>query len=285
MSDRGEAVVGELPVDSIVEGDCVEVLRGFPAASVDLVLTSPPYDDLRSYGGFSLDVSELISELWRVVKPGGVVVWVVADATKDGSETGTSMRQALAFMERGFLLHDTMIYHKDNPPPVGGSSRYYQAWEYMFVFSRGRPKTFNPLMRPQRNKWNDKRTSRVRSLSRDRDGAFGEPKTIPIRSEVKRSNVWRYVVSGGSVASDSLAHHHPAVFPETLAHDHIVSWTNPGDVVLDPMVGSGTVTKVARALGRRWIGVELNPEYVLLARSRTRQAYGYREAVHDDSMA
>lgn len=273
----------ELPVDSIVEGDCVAVLREFPAASVDLVVTSPPYDDLRSYGGFSLDVSGLISELWRVVKPGGVVVWVVADATKDGSETGTSMRQALAFMEEGFSLHDTMIYHKDNPPPVGGSTRYYQAWEYMFVFSRGRPKTFNPLMRPQRNKWNDKRTVRTRSVSRGKDGEFTEKRVIPIKPEVKRSNVWRYVVSGGSVASDSLAHHHPAVFPETLAHDHIVSWTNPGDVVLDPMVGSGTVTKVARALGRRWIGVESNPEYVSLARSRTQQAYGYREAVHDDS--
>lgn len=257
----------------LICGDAVEVLAGIDDDSIDLTVTSPPYDGVRDYGGFTLDIPALIEQLHRVTKQGGVVVWVVSDQTVKGSETGTSMRHALAFVDAGFRLHDTMIYHKDNPPPVGGNNRYYQSWEYMFVFSKGAPATFNPLTRPQRNKWNDKRTHRVRSVSRGVDGEWAEPKLVPIKTEVKRSNVWTYTVSGGSIASDPLAHEHPAIFPEMLVHDHVVTWTDPGDVVLDPMMGSGTTPKVASAVGRRAVGVDCNPQYVDLARRRLGEAF------------
>lgn len=262
----------------LYHGDAVGMLaRHIGDDSVDLTVTSPPYDGVRSYGGFTLDIPALIDQLHRVTKPGGVVVWVVADQTVKGSETGTSMRHALAFMDAGFRLHDTMIYHKDNPPPVGGSNRYYQSWEYMFVLTKGTPATFNPLTRPQRNKWNDKRTHRVRPVSRGVDGEWAEPKLVPIKTEVKRSNVWSYVVSGGSVASDPLAHEHPAIFPEMLVHDHVVSWTNAGDVVLDPMMGSGTTPKVVHALGREAVGIELNDDYFALAQRRVTEPFVVRQ--------
>lgn len=255
----------------------MEVLDQFSPKRFDLTVTSPPYDSLRAYGVVNVDA--LVWQLFRVTKRGGVVVWVVGDQTVRGSETGTSFRHAQAFMDAGFNLHDTMIYLKDNPPPVGGSNRYYQSFEYMFVFSKGTPKTFNPLTRPQRNKWNDKRTSRTRAISRKPDGGFAEKKVVPIKSVVKRSNVWPYVVSGGAVASDSVAHQHPAIFPEMLVHDHIVSWSNPGDTVLDPMMGSGTVPKVAAALGREAVGIEVVESFVEIARERVKAPFVLREHV------
>lgn len=247
-------------------GNNVDILRDFPPNSIDLTVTSPPYDSLRAYHGYSFDFETVAKELWRVTKPGGVLVWVVADATVKGSETGTSFRQALFFMECGFNLHDTMIYHKDNPPPVGGTNRYYQAFEYMFVFSKGTPR-LNAIEAPRRNKWNDKRTSRFRAVTRDVTGDFRK-KNVPVKEVVKIQNVWRYVVSGGSSASDKLAHKHPAIFPEQLAHDHIISWSNPGDVVLDPFMGSGTTGKMAILAGRRFVGIEISEEYLDLARRR-----------------
>lgn len=265
--------------NQILVGNCAEVMGELPPLSVDLTVTSPPYDDIRQYGGYEFNHLDVARGLYRVTKQGGVVVWVVSDATKNGSETGTSFRQALTFIGEGFRLHDTMIYEKDNPPPVGGNNRYYQTWEYMFVFSKGKPKTFNPLMRPQRNKWNDKRTSRTRAISRQVDGEFQEKKVVPIKSEVKRGNIWSYVVGGGISASDKVAFEHPAIFPETLAYDHILSWSDPGDLVLDPMAGSGTVPKVAKALGRDYLAIDTNPEYVDLIKRRVEEPFAYRESV------
>lgn len=251
-------------------GDSAEVLRRVAEGSVDVTVTSPPYDNLRTYRGYSFNFEEIARELYRVTKPGGVVVWVVADATVKGSETGTSFRQALFFMECGFNLHDTMIYHKDNPPPVGGANRYYQAFEYMFVFSKGAPR-LNAIEAPRRNKWNDKRTSRFRAVTRDVNGEFAK-KHVPVKEVVKIQNVWRYVVSGGSSATDKLASKHPAIFPEQLAHDHIVSWSEPGDTVLDPFMGSGTTGKMAVLAGRRFVGIEISEEYLALSRERIEAA-------------
>lgn len=165
--------------DYIKCGDCVELMKELPDNCIDLTVTSPPYDNLREYNGFIWNFEETANELFRITKQGGVVVWVVGDATINGSETGTSFKQALFFMECGFRLHDTMIYMKDNPPPTGGKNRYYQAFEYMFVFSKGSPKTFNAIVELRRNKWNDKRTVRVRPVTRNKAGIFTE-KTVPI---------------------------------------------------------------------------------------------------------
>ena len=157
---------------------------------IDLTVTSPPYDGLRTYNGYSFDFENIAKELFRVTKDGGVVVWVVGDATVKGSESGTSFKQALYFKESGFNLHDSMIYQKDNPPPVGGSNRYYQHFEYMFILSKGKPKTFNPITAKRRNKWNDKRTERTKGFTRDKDGNFIKKK-VSLIGDVKIGNIWK----------------------------------------------------------------------------------------------
>ena len=259
-----------MKLNHIYHGDCVDVMRTFPEGVIDLTVTSPPYDNLRTYKGYTFNFEEIAKELYRVTKQGGVVVWVVGDATIKGSETGTSFRQALYFKEIGFNLHDTMIYHKDNPAPVGGHNRYYQAFEYMFVLSKGKPKTFNPILTPRRNKWNDKRTVRYRGVTRNKDGEF-EKKLVKVNEMVKKQNLWTYVVSGGSSSTDRIAHQHPAIFPEKLAEDHVLSWSNEGDIVLDPMCGSGTTCKMAKLNGRNYIGIDIAEEYVEMARRRVEE--------------
>ena len=253
--------------NNILCGNCVETLKNIPDESIDLVVTSPPYDKLRTYKGYEFDFEGIAKQLLRVVKKGGVVVWVVGDATVKGSETGTSFKQALHFKDIGFNLHDTMIYHKDNPVPVGGNNRYYQAFEYMFILSKGKPKTFNPIIVPRRNKHNDKRTVRYRAVTRNADGSFVK-KVVPIKENVKKQNLWTYVVSGGASTKDKVAHKHPAIFPEKLAEDHILSWSNEGDVVLDPMCGSGTTLKMAAENNRNYIGIDISEEYCAIARER-----------------
>lgn len=255
-------------IDTIINDDNVHGLQQLPDGCIDLTVTSPPYDSLRKYNGHSWDADALIPELYRVTKPGGVVVWIVNDATVNGSETGSAFRHALAFMENGFLLHDTMIYAKHNPPPTGGSNRYFQSFEYMFVFSKGAPKTFNPLTEPRRNICNDKRTKRTKTFTRNVDGEFIRKEVAVNQEDPKRRNVWTYLVGGGNTTDDKIAYCHPAIFPEQLAADHIHSWSNPGDVVLDPFMGSGTTAKMAVLNGRHYIGFEVSREYCEIAQRR-----------------
>ncbi len=256
-----------MEVNRIYNENCLDTMARMDDCSVDLVVTSPPYDNLRDYKGYSFPFKEIAKELYRVTKVGGVVVWIVGDATIKGSETGTSFRQALHFKETGFNLHDTMIYMKDNPPPVGGDKRYYQAFEYMFVLSKGTPLTFNPIVEERRNKWNDKRTVMVRPVTRNRAGVFTE-KVVKIEGQVRLENVWSYVVSGGSVAEEMFAHKHPAIFPEALVRDHIISWSNEGDLVYDPFMGSGTTAKMAMLNNRNYIGSEISQEYCEISEKR-----------------
>jgi len=238
-----------------------------PANCIDLTVTSPPYDNLRNYKGYVFNFEAIANELFRVTKNGGVVVWVVGDATIKGSETGTSFRQALYFKQIGFNLHDTMIYQKDNPPPIGGNNRYYQHFEYMFVFSKGVPKIFNPITTKRRNKWNDNRTERVKGFTRNKDGNFTKKK-VSLIGDVKIGNIFKYVVGGGASASNLIAHQHPAIFPEQLVHDHIISWSNKGDIVFDPMCGSGTTLNEAKKLKRNYIGIDISVEYQQLSLQR-----------------
>ena len=253
----------------LIHGDCIEEMARLEDGSIDLTVTSPPYDNLRTYAG-SLEWGEhiwkpVLSELFRITKDGGVVVWVVGDATIKGSETGTSFKQSLYAMECGFNLHDTMIYQKDNPPPVGGRNRYYQHFEYMFVLSKGKPNTFNPTTTERRNKWNDKRTERTKGFTRNKDGNFVK-KTVSLVGDVKIGNVWKYIVGGGNSVEYGIKH--PATFPEKLAHDHIISWSNEGDTVFDPFMGSGTTGMLAKQLGRHFIGIEKVREYYDISRDR-----------------
>lgn len=236
--------------------DCLDTLEFMLDASVDLTVTSPPYDNLRTYNGYCFNFEEVARELYRVTKPGGVVVWNVNDATVDGSETGTSFRQALFFKDCGFNLHDTMIWVKDGGGAVGSNLCYTQNFEFVFVFAKGRPKSVN-LLRDKPNLSAGKDKSGV-----GRRAATGEHKIEqrkPCAEFSKRNNWWYIPPQRGD---------HPAVFPDALARDHIISWSNRGDLVFDPFTGSGTTGKVARELGRRFIGADISKDYVEMARRR-----------------
>jgi len=200
------------------------------------------------------------------MKKGGVVVWVVGDASINGSETGTSLRHALYFKDKcGFKLHDTMIYQKHNFSNPS-SNRYHQIFEYMFIFAKGKPKTFNPI-RDRKNKWAGE-SCWGRNTIRAKNGSLKEIKKRIINSYGMRYNIWKYNVGCGFGQKDKIAYKHPATFPEQLAYDHIVSWSNKNDIILDPLCGSGTTLKMAKKLNRRWIGIEINSEYCEISKKR-----------------
>ncbi len=231
--------------------------------SIDLTVTSPPYDNLRVYKGFSWDFEGVARQLFRVTKDGGVVVWVVGDATINGTETGTSFKQALYFKELGFNLHDTMIYHKKAVGACGSPYAYNQAFEYMFVFTKGKIKTFSAI-----KDFVPKNSGKIKDYSKSRSNSSGYiteriKKITPISS--KRQNVWTYDIGYGN-GNDKTSH--PAVFPEQLAEDHILSWSNEGDIVLDPFMGSGTTAKMAKLNNRNYIGFDISQEYCDIAEKR-----------------
>lgn len=248
--------------------NCVEGMALLESDSVDLTVTSPPYDDLRTYKGYSFDHEAVLKGLYRVMKPGGVVVWVVADATVDGSETGTSFKQALCAKEIGFNLHDTMIYMRNavtNPSPI----RYYSCFQYMFVFSKGKPKTVN-LIADHKNKTAGKKATDKNQ--REPDGTWRERscfKQGKVRPEFSvRWNVWTYDVGSLVMADDREWVGHPAIFPLKLAEDHVRSWSNEGDLVFDPMGGSGQTCIAAKKLKREYLMMDISEDYCELARRR-----------------
>ena len=238
-------------------------MQSMPTDFIDMVMTSPPYDDLRNYNGYSFEFEIIARELYRVLKPGGVIVWVVGDQTNDGSESGTSFRQALYFKEIGFKLWDTQIYYKNNPMPTSGD-RYHQHFEYMFVLSKGNPKAFNPITEP--TKYRGIANMKNRSVVGGRDYRKTQRSV-----EKKIGNVFFYNVGYGHTTNDKIAFDHPAIFPEQLVEDQIITWTNPGDVVYDPFMGSGTTAKVSKKLNRQYVGSEISAEYCKIAEQRINQ--------------
>ena len=251
-------------LDSIIEGNCLEILQEFPDNYIDLVVTSPPYDNLRSYKGYTFPFKEIVDQLYRTLKEHGVIVWVVSDATINGSETGTSFRQALAFMEAGFKLHDTMIFQKANPIPQIYRKRYTNVFEYMFVFVKGSIQTHNPIRTPCLHAGLELIGTTYKNYSKGNQTRGKLAK--PVKADKIKGNIWEYVV--GKKAIDQEAKGHPAPFPYDLAADHIESWSQEGDIILDPMCGSGTTCLAAHILKRRYIGIEISPEYCQIARQR-----------------
>jgi site-specific DNA-methyltransferase (adenine-specific) len=251
--------------NTIVNGDCLDIIRQFENQSIDMVLTSPPYDNLRTYKGYDFPFRPIARELFRTVKDGGVVVWVVSDATIDGTETGTSFKQAMFFKDIGFKIHDTMIFRKRNPIPQIYRQRYNNEFEYMFVFSKGTVSTHNPLMVPCLHAGLELNGTTYKNYSKHEQRRAKMAK--PVKDEKIKGNIWEYVV--GKNLEDQEAKGHPAPFPCELARDHIHSWSNPGDLVLDPMCGSGTTCKAAKQLGRNYIGIDTSAEYCEIARLRT----------------
>jgi DNA modification methylase len=249
-----------MEINRIYNENCLETMAKMPSNFVDMVLTSPPYDDLRNYEGYEFDFQPIAKELFRIVKENGIVIWVVGDKTENGTETGTSFKQALYFKEIGFNLHDTMLYYKNNPMPTTGN-RYHQHFEYMFAFSKGSPKIFNPL----------KEITKYRGLAnmknRGKNGSLDYEK-VERTEEKKVGNVFFYSIGGGISTKDKVAYQHPAIFPEQLAYDQIYTWTNENDLVYDCFMGSGTTAKVAQMMNRNWLGSEISQEYVIIAEQR-----------------
>ena len=250
------------------QGDCLEVMKTMEDNSIDLTVTSPPYDNLRTYNGnieqWSFDKFKGIAkELYRITKQGGVVVWIVGDATVKGSESGTSFKQALWFMECGFKLHDTMIYAKENYVPLT-HKRYEQAFEYMFVFLKGKIKTFNPIMIECKTA-GSKTEKRTFYQTKEQNLPTKSHNIEPVKPTKQKSNIWFMATNAGCKG-------HPAQFPEQLANDHIVSWSNPGDTIFDPFMGSGTTGKMALLNNRNFIGIELDEEYFTITENRIKQA-------------
>jgi len=251
--------------------DAETFLYGLEPGSIDLIVTSPPYDDLRLYNGYKFNFYEIAQGIWYATKQGGVVVWIVNDQTINGSESCTSARQKLYFKEIGFNIHDTMIYQK-NGCSYPSQNRYYQIFEYMFILSKGSPKTVN-LLRDRKNRWHGKKWSKKRSR-RSRNGELKESAWTGSQSNEYgvRFNIWKYFTGHGYQDSDGLSKKHPASFPEQLAVDHILSWSNPGDMVCDPLMGSGTTAVAAILTGRDYIGCDVSEEYCNLAVERIRKA-------------
>ena len=257
----------------LLHGDCLERMKEIPDGGVDLTVTSPPYDNLRSYNGNNEQWGEhvwkaAIRELYRVTASGGVVVWVVGDATIKGSETGTSFRQALWAMDCGFNLHDTMIWEKQTFSAVGAlRSRYAPVFDYMFILSKGAPKTFNPIIDRITGKHRVKKGN-IRQADGTMKPMSRQGATYGGGAPAQRFNVWKC----NTEMSNAVRTLHPAVFPEKLAHDHIISWSNPEDTVLDPFMGSGTTGVACINTNRKFIGIELDPTYFDIAYKRIEDA-------------
>ena len=250
-----------IELNNIYHNDCVSFMKSMEDNFIDLTVTSPPYDNLRDYKGYHFNYEEIAEELFRVTKKGGVVVWVVGDKIFKGNKTLTSFVHALYFQKIGFNVHDVMIYKKKNTPFMR-SNAYTNCYEYMFVFSKGSPRVFNPLK--------DKTVRQGIEMMPYNKGADGINKKTPgkLNDTKNRNNIWEYAVGYGGTTSDKIAFAHPAVFPEKLAEDHILSWTEVGDLVFDPMAGSGTTCKMAKLNNRNYLGCDISDEYVNIAKER-----------------
>jgi len=247
-------------VNKIYNENCLNTMSRMKDSFIDLTVTSPPYDNLRSYNGYSFEFESIAKELFRVTKEGGVVVWNVSDATVKGSETGTSFRQALFFIECGFRLHDTMIYEKFGRIPT--QDRYYNVFEYMFVFSKGKPKCMN-FIKDHKNK--TKGAIKKADTCINKGNNIKSGKIIKTGEFSRRSNIWKYATGGNDKTG------HPAVMPQKMAGDHIVSWSNEGDLIYDPFTGSGTTPKMSVLNNRNYIGSEISADYCEIARQRINQ--------------
>ncbi|MDD4847816.1 MAG: site-specific DNA-methyltransferase [Bacteroidales bacterium] len=253
--------LGKYEINNIYNVDCLEGMRSLPECCIDLVVTSPPYDNLRNYNGYSFDFEEISRELYRVMKKGGVVVWVVGDKIKNGDRTLTSFKQCLYFQEIGFNVHDVMIYKKKNTPFMR-SNAYTNCYEFMFIFSKEKVATFNPL------KTKTARSGFEKLVSNKKADGINNKVVAELKEEKTLTNIWEYAVGLGGSTNDKIAFQHTAIFPEKLAQDHILSWTNEGDLVFDPMSGSGTTCKMAKLNNRNFLGMEISKEYTELSVKR-----------------
>lgn len=247
-------------LDRYYVGDAIKKLKRWKSDFVDLTVTSPPYDDLRDYKGYRFDAESMLSAIFRVTKPGGVCVWVVGEKINK-KRSLSSFRHAFIGQECGFNIHDVMIYQKKNTPFMRANA-YTNCYELMIIFSKGKPNTFNPIKVPTvRNGWET-------AVFNKGPDAVNKKRPVELKKEKTKTNIWQYAVGFGGSTTDKIAFDHPAIFPEKLAEDHILSWSNPGDVVMDPMCGSGTTCKMAKKHRRKWLGIDVSEDYINIAKQR-----------------
>ena len=252
-----------MEINKIYNEDCLETMAKMPDNYIDLTITSPPYDNLRTYNGYSFEFQSIAKKLYRVTRSGGVVVWIVADATINGSETGTSFKQALYFKEIGFNLHDTMIWNKGSFSAVGSlKTRYAPVFEYMFIFSKNKIKCFNPI-KDRKNKWAGEKRNHI--MIRQKNGNVIKTSGYELKQFGQRFNIWNIVPAKNRNIK------HPAMFPEQLVNDHIISWSNENDLVYDCFMGSGTTAKMCLKINRDFIGSEISKEYCEIAEQRIKK--------------
>jgi site-specific DNA-methyltransferase (adenine-specific) len=259
-----------LELNKVYNMDCIEGMKHLDDNSIDMVLTSPPYDNIREYkGDYKFNFKGVARELFRVIKEGGVIVWIVGDASIEKCETLTSFKQALYFKHIGLKIFDTMIYKKKTmgvpPRKDNGDMKYLPGFEYMFIITKGDSKTFNPIKRE--TNFSSKRLKKTETTTKRHFNTISSY-TGAHHKDVLKSNVWEYATGYMLSSTDAIAFEHPAIFPELLALDHIYSWSNPGDIILDPFIGSGTTGKIALELNRRFIGFEISPVYTKIANTR-----------------
>lgn len=263
-----------MEINKIYNENCLETMSKMPDNFIDLIITSPPYDSLRKYNGYSFQFEEIAKELYRVTKQGGTVVWIVGDSTINGSESTTSFRQVLFFNEIGFNLHDTMIYEKEGL--TLNHNRYEQDFEFMFVLVKGRLKTFNPIK--IKCKWfgldSDRTGQKLGYHNEVNKKARSGKNRTNIKEFKTKGNIWRYNTGYGHSTKDKIAFKHPAIFPEKLVFDHIKSWSNENDLIYDPFMGSGTVAKICLILNRKYIGSEISSEYCKISERRIKESIG-----------
>lgn len=244
-------------------GDCLELMKDIPNEYIDLTITSPPYDDLRDYNS-NIDFENIIKQLYRITKKGGVCVWIIGDKVENGSKTLTSYKQALLFKKIGFNVYDVIIYEKTSPS-APHKNRYFNSFEYMFIFSKGKPKTIN-LLKDRKNKYANTYSGVI--TKREKNGTLTTKERKLISEYGIRTNIWSYAVGNNKSTTDKIAFKHPAIFPEKLAQDHILSWSNERDIVLDCFMGSGTAGKMCKLLNRNFIGIEIDEHYFNIAKER-----------------
>ncbi len=261
IQTKGAYFIMSIKFNSLYTSDCLKLMHKMDDCCVDLTITSPPYDKLRDYKGFSFDCNLVAQELYRITKKGGVVVWVVGDAVIKGNKSLTSFKQALLFQSTGFNVHDIMIYKKKNTPFMR-SNAYTNCFEFMFIFTKGSPKTFNPIKEPT------VRSGKEMLVCNKKADGINHKVLKELKKEKTKTNIWEYAVGLGGSSNDKIAFKHPAIFPEKLANDHILSWSNKGDLVFDPFVGSGTTCKMAKLLGRKYIGCDISQDYIDIAQQR-----------------
>ena len=260
-------------INQIHNENCLDTMARMDDGLIALTVTSPPYDDMRTYEGIAFTPDEfkkIAAQLFRVTSPGGAVVWVVCDQVNDGDESGSSFRQALGFKAAGFKLHSTMIYEKPPPGAIGDTRSYWRSFEYMFVLSKGRIKTINLLYDRKNNNCSKPRQTTFRR----RDGTMTSKRHTGQGQYGRRTNLWKYPRGGSHSTRDKIAYGHPAIFPERLAQDHILSWSDETDIVYDPFCGSGTTCKMAMLNRRRYIGSDISANYCRIARTRIEDAAG-----------